>query len=120
MSDYIFTLSGVIVGVLFVLLLAFVFSFQGCAIHPRESSMCLKSGFWVKCPKVVPVGTDITNFKKDKKCKKKACVNLKNQISRLNSELEKSEKRIITPLGAFFGFLALFAIVTLIFIGLGK
>lgn len=53
-------------------------------------------------------------------CKKKACVNLKNQISRLNSELEKSEKRIITPLGAFFGFLALFVIVTLIFVGLSK
>lgn len=29
MSDYIFTLSGVVVGVLFVLLLAFVLSFQG-------------------------------------------------------------------------------------------
>lgn len=60
-------------------------------------------------------------------CKKKACVNLrksseilKNQISRLNAELEKSEKRIITPLGAFFGFLALFAIITLIFQGLSK
>lgn len=57
-------------------------------------------------------------------CKKKQCVNLrksseilKNQVKCLNSELEKSEKRILTPLGAFFGFLALFAIITLIFRG---
>ena len=60
-------------------------------------------------------------------CKKKQCVGLrksseilKNQVKRLNAELEKSEKRIITPLGAFFGFLALFAIITLIFVGLSK
>lgn len=69
MSDYIFTLSGVVVGVLFVLLLAFVLSFQGCAIQPREASMCLKNGVWVKCPKGVEIGTDISNLKikKDKK-----------------------------------------------------
>lgn len=60
-------------------------------------------------------------------CKKKQCADLrksseilKNQVKRLNAELEKSEKRLITPLCAFFGFLALFAIITLIFIGLGK
>ena len=67
MSDYIFTLSGVVMGVLFVLLFVFILSFQGCAIQPREASMCLKSGVWVKCPKGVPIGTDITNLKKDKK-----------------------------------------------------
>lgn len=59
MSDYIFTLSGVIISVLFVLLLAFFLSFQGCAIQPRDASMCLKNSYWVKCPKGTPPGTKI-------------------------------------------------------------
>lgn len=65
MNDYVFMLScvvaGVVAGVLFALLLAFVLSFQGCAIQPREASMCLKNGNWVKCPKGVAVGTEIRN-----------------------------------------------------------
>ena len=59
MNDYIFTLSGVITGVLFVLLLVFVLSFSGCSIQPREANMCLKNGYWVKCPKGTPAGTII-------------------------------------------------------------
>lgn len=69
MSDYVFTLSGVIVGILFVLLLCFVLSFQGCSVAPRSETQCLKNGYWVKCPKGVEIGTDISNLKikKDKK-----------------------------------------------------
>lgn len=59
MSDYTFTLSGVVVGVLFVLLSVFVLSFQGCAIAPRSEVYCVKKGDWVKCPKGTPAGTEI-------------------------------------------------------------
>lgn len=69
MSDYVLALSGVVVGVLFVFLLVFVLSFQGCSVAPRSETQCLKNEYWVKCPKGVEIGTDISNLKikKDKK-----------------------------------------------------
>lgn len=59
MSDYTFTLSGVVMGILFVLLLALALSFQGCSVAPRSETQCLKNGYWVKCPKGTPAGTKI-------------------------------------------------------------
>lgn len=51
MRDYIFTLSGVVIGVLL--------SFQGCSVAPRSEVYCVKKGDWVKCPKGVPAGADL-------------------------------------------------------------
>lgn len=43
---------------LFALLAATVLVFAGCN-GPRSATMCLKNGFYVKCPKGVEVGTEL-------------------------------------------------------------
>ncbi len=59
MSDYTFTLSGVVTCILFVLFLALVLSFQGCSVAPRSEVYCIKKGDWVKCPKGMSAGSNL-------------------------------------------------------------
>lgn len=52
--------GAIVIGVLIFFILCFfvVVSFNGCA-GPRSSTMCLKSGYWVKCPKGIQPGTEL-------------------------------------------------------------
>lgn len=74
MSDFLLTkklsnFSAVCYVLAFFIMAYFVIMyFQGCFVAPRSETKCLKSGYWVKCPKNIEAGTDISNLKikKDK------------------------------------------------------